>query len=329
MEVEGWTSTDLEVSCRTYNMPYQRETAFTGTVSAVNGQEISFAAADKLDTLLATGGAYYLEVTSGDNEGHRFDIASSSVNTITVAADADLYEAVAPFTTVPGTVPANLVGDTVAVRRHWTLNEVFPAAAFTAATSQSGADEVQIFAGGTWTIHWLYDDGGVPRWVNAADAGMADSGNALIVPGQGMFFQNRHSSASLLAYGEVRANDFVRPHAAGNNLVGGGYPLSQSANGLGGRAMNIATGFFANRDFKAADSIFIWKADTMVNAPGYDTYYLVDASSVVPGMRRWVKVGDPTLADRDAEVTLHGNRAAFVRSRNGAPQYTSPAPWTP
>jgi uncharacterized repeat protein (TIGR01451 family) len=329
MEVEGWTSTDLEVSCRTYNVPYQREAAFTGTISAVNGQQLVFADADKLDTLLASGGTYYLEVTSGENEGHRFDIQSATLNTITVAADADINAAIAPFNTLAGAAPATLVGDTVAVRRHWTLNEVFPAAAFTAAGGQSGADEVQIFAGGAWTIHWLYDDGGSPRWVNAADAGMANSGATLIVPGQGMFFQNRHSTASLLAYGEVRANDFVRPHSVGSNLVGGGYPLSQSANGTGGRAMNIASSFYAHRDFKAADSIFIWKADTMVNAPGYDTYYLVDATSVVPGMRQWVKVGDSTLANRDAQVTLHGNRAAFIRSRNGGPQYTSPLPWTP
>ena len=48
--------------------------------------------------LLAAGGAYYLEVTSGDNEGHRFDLVSTSTNTITLAADSDLHEAVAPFT---------------------------------------------------------------------------------------------------------------------------------------------------------------------------------------------------------------------------------------
>jgi hypothetical protein len=67
----------------------------------------------------------------------------------------------------------------------------------------------------------------------------------------------------------------------------------------------------------------------MINAPGYDTFYLADARAVFPGVLRWVKVGDPSLASRDAEVVLHGNRAAFVRSRTGVPQYTSPSPWTP
>jgi large repetitive protein len=328
-EVEGWTVTDLEICCQTYNMPYQRETAFTGTISEVNGQVLTFADADALDTLLATGGSFYLEVTSGDNEGHRFDIVSTSGNTVTVAEDANIHAGTAPFNTLAGTAPASLEGDTVAVRRHWTLDEVFPPSAFGATNSQSSADQVQVFAGGAWTIYWLYDASGSPRWVSVADAGNANMGANVIPPGQGVFFNNRHTAPSLLAYGEVRANDFVRPLAAGNNLVGGGYPIAQSANGTGGRAMNIATGFFANRDFKKADSIHIWRADTQINAPGYDGYYLVDATAVVAGVLRWVKIGDPSLSDRDAQVILHGNRAAFIRSHAGLGQYTSPSPWTP
>ena len=328
-EVEGWTETAMEICCRTYNMPYQRETAFTGTISAVNGQALTFAEADSLGALLATGGSFYIEVTSGDNEGHRFDIISASGNSLTVAEDANIHATTAPFNTKAGTAPASLVGDTVAVHRHWTLDEVFPPAAFGATGTMKTADEVQIFADGAWSLYWLYSNGGSPMWIKAGADSTINQGATVIAPGQGVFFNNRHVATSMLSYGEVRANDFVRPLAAGNNLVGGGYPLSQSANGTGGRAMNIATGFFASRDFKAADSIHIWKADTQINAPGYDGYYLVDATAVVAGVLRWVKVGDPSLSDRDAQVILHGNRAAFIRSRAGIGQYTSPSPWTP
>jgi uncharacterized protein (TIGR02597 family) len=327
-EVEGWTCTDLEICCRTYNVPYQRETAFTGTISEVIEEVFVFAAADDLGTLLASGGSHYIEVTSGDNEGRRFEIVSASGNTITVAA-ADLQPTEAPLDALAVTVPNTLVGDTVAVRRHWTLDEVFPAAGFGASDTMKTADEVQIFAGGAWSLYWLYSNGGSPMWVKAGADSTINQGSTIIPPGQGMFFNNRHTATSVLSYGEVRANDFVRPLEAGNNLLGGGYPLSQSPNGTGGRAMNIATGFFGSRDFKTADSIFIWKADTMINAPGYDTYYLADARTVFPDVLRWVKVGDASLAIRDAEVMLHGNRAAFVRTRDGVPQYTSPCPWTP
>ena len=42
--MEGWKETPLELCCRTYNNPYLRETAFTGTVSGVSGQNLVFAA---------------------------------------------------------------------------------------------------------------------------------------------------------------------------------------------------------------------------------------------------------------------------------------------
>ena len=242
-------------------------------------------------------------MTSGDNEGHRFDIASASGNTVTLANDASLHAAAAPFNTLTGAPPASLAGDQVAIRRHWTLDEIFPPTGFGATGSQSTADQVQVFSGGAWTIYWLYDDNdGNPataRWVDAADAGMADQGNAVIPPGQGMFFNNRTAATSILAYGEVRENDFIRPLAAGNNLVGGGYPVDQSATGAHGRAMNLAAGFFGSRDFKTADSFFVWNADATIGAPGYGTYFLLSSCSTAlpqPALIRWAKTGDASLA---------------------------------
>jgi uncharacterized protein (TIGR02597 family) len=328
-EVEGWTCTDLEICCQTYNVPYQRETAFTGTISDANGDELAFADADSLDTLLASGGSYYMEITSGNHEGQRFEIVSASGNTLTVAGAAEFQAASPSIGSLAVLPPSSLVGDTVAVRRHWTLDEVYPPAAFGSSNTLKTADEVQIFHGGAWSLYWLYSNAGSPMWIKAGADSTLNQGNTVIPPGQGMFFNNRHTVATIVSYGEVRTNNFVRPLEAGNNLVGGGYPVSQSANGSGGRAMNIATGFFGSRDFKTADSIFIWKADTLTQAAGYDTYYLADARSIFPDVLRWVKVGDPSLTIRDSEVILHGNRAAFVRSREGVPQYTSPSPWTP
>ncbi len=336
VEVEGWKETSLELCCRTYNVPFLREAAFTGTVSTVSGQNVGFAtsagSAD-LAGLLALGGSFYLEVISGDNEGHRFDIVSASGSTVTLASDGDLNAASAPFNTLVGALPANLVGDRIVIRRHWTLAEVFPPSGFGATGSQSTADQIQVFSGGAWTIYWLYDENdGNPataRWVDAADAGMANKGNVVIPPGQGMFFNNRTAAGSILAYGEVRENRFIRPLAIGSNLVGGGYPIDQSATGTGGRAMNLATGFFGSRDFKTADSIFVWKADTTIGAAGYTTYYLLNSVAPQPVMNRWVKQGDATLLSRDAEVSMPGNRAAFIRSKTGLSGYTMPTPWTP
>ena len=56
----------------------------------------------------------------------------------------------------------------------------------------------------------------------------------------------------------------------------------------------------------------------MINAPGYDTYYLLDASDRrSPTCCAGSRSAMPHSPIRDAEVMLHGNRAAFVRTRDG------------
>ena len=326
-EPEGWTETPLALCCRTYNNPYQREAIFTGTISAVNGQDILFTG-QTLDDLITPGVSYYVEVVSGENEGHRFDVTASAGEGLTLANDSDIHASTAPFNTLAGAAPASLVGDTVILRRHWTLAEMFPPSGFGASGAPNTADEVQLFFDGAWILFWNYDDSGNPRWVRSG-AGFADQGGTVIPPGWGSFFNNRTAVTSLLAYGEVRTNDFRRPLDSGNNLVGGGYPLDQSAAGPNGRAMTLAAGFHGSRDFKTADTIFLWNKDANATASGYGTYFLLNGAPVFPGLLNWAKVGDNTAASRDAEVLLLENRAVFVRSKNGLESYTSPAPWTP
>ncbi len=331
-EVEGWKETPIELSCQTYNNPYLRETVFTGTVGTVNGQNLTFAnSAGSVDlaTLLTGGVSYYLEVTSGDNEGQRFDVASANGDTLTLTSDGNLYLATPPFNTLTGALPATLAGDTVVLRRHWTLNEIFPPSGFGASGSQSTADEVQVFAGGAWRIYWLYNDGTQSRWVDVADGLMVDQGSTVIPPGQGMFFNDRTTTKSVLAYGEVRANQFVQPLAAGYNLIGGGYPVDQSAAGPGGRAMTLSAGFFGSRDFKTADSFFTWKADSTVGAAGYTQDYLLNTAPINPLLLRWIRVGDVGITPRDNQILLPGNRATFLRAAASLPNYGYPNPWTP
>ncbi len=281
-----------------------------------------------LTTLLASGGTFYLEVTSGGFEGHRFDIASASGSTITLTNDSDLYSAHAPDNTLTGPPPAGLVGSEFVVRRHWALGENFPVDSFGGTDDRNTADQVQMFTSGTWTIFWLYDDGvAAPYWV-AMGSGAVDQGASVLAPGRGMFFNNRTAPGSILAYGEVRENDFIRPLESGSNLVGGGYPIDQSATGTGSRMMD-AGDFTGTRDFKTADSFFFWKTDTVIGEKGYDTYYLLDNTPKVPLVQRWVKVGDASLLARDSELLLLGNRSVFLRSATGLETYTIPSPWAP
>jgi hypothetical protein len=332
-EPEGWRRTGLNLCCQTYNTPYLQETEFTGTIDAVSGQSIEFGTEVDLSGVLTPGFSYFVEVTSGENEGQRFDVVSASGQNLTLALDSDIHAATAPFNTIAGALPASLAADTVALRRHRTLGEMFPPQSFDATASQSTADQVQIMVAGGWNMYWLYDEGdanpATARWVQMGDSGMADRAGTIIPSGQGLFYNNRTVVNTALAYGEVRTNDFIRPLQSGSNLVGGGFPVDQSAAASNGREMLLVNGFFGSRDFKAADSFFLWNADDSSSALGYSTYFLVDSTAPFPVITRWAKVGDATLLARDAEILFRSNRAAVVRSKNGINTYTNHAPWTP
>ncbi len=331
-EVEGWVETEFGLGCRTYNNPFLPCAVFSGTVDGVDGFGLNLATgaggADLAD-LLQPGISYYVEIVSGDREGHRFDIVAADGGVVTVADDDSLGAATPPFNTRAGALPADLAGDLVTVRRHRTLGELFPADAFGATGSQSSADQVQVFAGGAWTIYWLYDDAGTPRWVRAGDSALADQAATVIPPGQGVFFNSRNTNASVLSYGGVRANAFVRPLAEGANFVGGGHPVDQSAGGGGGRAMNTAQGFIGDRDFKKAEQFFIWKGDASDGASGYDTWFLLNGAPVQPSLIQWTKTGDAGLAPAGSQILFLGDRSTFIDVNADLESYSIPVPWTP
>ena len=344
-DVLGWTETNLGPTnpnpyvegCSTYNNPYLHCSTFTGTVDTpggVSGRTLSFTNSNanpniSIASLLAPGTAYYLEVVSGTYEGHRFDVESATANTVTLAADTNVC-AGPPFNTLDS-VPTGLSGARVILRSHRTLGEMFPVGSFHADTGPQTADQVQTFAAGAWTTYWL-KTGTPATWVELGGDG-SNKAATVIPPGQGMFVLRRLSPIAILAYGEVRENKFIRPlckavSGPGLNLVGGGYPVDQSANGTAGRAMNYASaGFFGSRDFKTADSFFVWQGDTTTGANSYDTYWLLHSTS--PVRDQWVMAGDATLASKDATSLLLSDRAVFIRAAGDLHTYSDPSPWTP
>ena len=280
-----------------------------------------------LDTLLNL-------TSKAEYEGQRFDVVSASGDALTLALDSDIHADTAPFNTIAGVLPMTLAGDMVAIRRHWTLGGLFPSSEFVSANVHTAADVVQTFANGVWTNYFLYDDGLLPydpRWVKVGDGTMADQAGVVSPPGQGMFVIKRGAATSILSYGEVRTNDFIRPLAAGNTLVGGGFPIDQSPNNPSAidREMNPGVGFFGSRDFKTADSIMVWNGDTTPGNNGYSTYYLLDNSPRLPAVLKWVKQTDVTQISRDAELLMQGDRSVFIRTNSALPSYVMPNPWTP
>jgi len=330
-EVEGWKETSL-ASCATYNNPFLNETAFTGTIDAVAGQGLTFV--NPVGLTITQAGSFYLEVTGGTYAGHRFDVAAASGYSVTLSAYDSQKPAAGLFNTLP-TVPA-LAGAPVVIRAHRTLAQMFPVGSFLAADTQTASDLVQIFANGAWTNYWL-KDGSPRKWVLVGDGNFADCANTVLPPGQGMFVVRRGSPAvSMLAYGEVRANDFIRPLAIANNLVAGGFPLDQSAVGVHSRQMNLTenlgasqpNSFFGSRDFSTADSFFVWKADTPAGGAGYDTYFLLSKTSA-PSVLKWVKAGDSSVTNQNDGKVFYGDRSVFIRRAGALDTYRIPCPWAP
>jgi uncharacterized repeat protein (TIGR01451 family) len=365
-EVLGWTETALGtttpdvVCCQTYNNPYLHCSSFTGTVDVTNGvsgQTLGFVNSvgpnppwDLANLLPPVAGAlpafyyYCLEVSLGDNPGQRFDVASVTANTLTVASDTDLCAGTPPFNTLivdpapipPATsLPASLAGDAVVVRRHWTLGELFPVSRFVASADAASADQVQTYTPGLapWTTYWLKNT--TPAtWVELGGDG-TNKAATVIAPGQGLFVLKRSTPTTLLAYGEVRNNDFIRPLCIDLNLVGGGYPLDQSATGVGTRQMNLTAQpnlpvvFYGSRDFSTADSFFLWQGDASPGANSYDSFFLLNGAPTQPSWIKWVKVGDKNLTSQDAVKFFLGDRAAFLRVKYDLHTYRIPTPWSP
>jgi hypothetical protein len=351
-DVLGFTQTTLNVQCSTYNNPYLHCARFSGTVAVggVSGQTLTFVSttpvpswsiADFLPTSDSLGPiSYYLEVTSGDYQGHRFDVVSAGQNSVTLAPDTNPYLATPPFNTLDTAPPSDLAEASVLIRPHWRLAEQFPPAGFQAdpGFDPYSSDQVQVYAGGAWTTYFLY--AGTPaKWVLLGDGSKTDQGSTVLPPGQGVFVSKLGSSQDVLMFGEVRQNDFIRPlQGSGSggtisNLVGGGFPIDQKATGEGSRAMRIedravTNGFYGDRDFKKADSFSIWQGDATPGASGYDTCFRFSNAS--PEALWWAQVGDKDLRDDTLTYTRFlSDRSVFIRSKNGLPKYTIPCPWAP
>jgi len=342
-EVLGWTETTLEPGTSTFNKPYLDTPVFSGTVGLVNGQTLDFTTsaggknlADFIPAL--PGVAYYLEVSSGANEGQRFDVLSASGSAVTLANASDLYAATPPYNTLIGAPPVSLAGASVLIRQHWTLDSMFPPDGLGASTSQATANTVQV---GESKTYWLYYDAatGESHWADFADTTlMTNQGAVVIPPGQGVLFHNNLDNPSnspspspfvILNYGEVRMNEFVRPLAAGKNLVGGGYPMAQSATGTDSRQMTLANGFFGSLDAATANSFQIYNADTTFGSTDQTTYYLRNDPSQTPPLIAWVRFDAAALNPCDSENLFLGNRAAYINPATALPAYHYAKPWKP
>jgi uncharacterized repeat protein (TIGR01451 family) len=315
--VFGWLESEFGVECRSYSNPFLSCASLRATVTAASGSALTL---DADVPPLGSGVSSYLEIVNGVLEGQRFDIAAASGNTVTLANAVELCSGQAPFNTVTGAPGSGVIGAAVVIREHATLDTRFPVQSFEAANDPTVADQITVRDGDSVRCYWLYDDNGVSRWVLTGDSNLDDRGAVVLPPGHGVWVTSR-SSKALLAYGQVRANDFVRPLCQGLNAVSGGYPITQSAVE---REYSLASGFTGHPDFVQADQFLIWNGDNISGRQGYQAFYLSDFYSP----ERWIKTADVFRSDVKTQPLFIRDRAVFLDLKQDLPAYRNPVPWS-
>jgi hypothetical protein len=259
---------------------------------------------------------YYIEITGGTLEGQRFEIdeaATDAGDAVTLVLDSG-----SPLNT-KSPVP-DLSGSPFVIREHYTWEELFPPASLQQGTSDANSDVIFVRNGTAWEKYFLSSASG-GTWVNAAGAPL-DQNSRVLAPCEGVFLVRKGAPLDLMLLGEVRDNDFACPLAAGQQMVGSGYPLDLSP---AQRDISVASGFTGGTSLVSGDQILTWKADTTMLPTDhvYQTAWLVGA-----GYDRWVNAGDSALVDQSAFAYFLRNHAVIMNLRNAQPDHVDPAPWT-
>jgi uncharacterized repeat protein (TIGR01451 family) len=315
----GWGTKVMPVGCQSGGQPYLKCAIFSGGVDGVTGSVLDIttsAGGSSLVGQFVVGAQYYVEVTSGDNAGHRWDVLEASTTATSIAID----------TASPGntkaTVPANLAGDSIVVRQHLTFAEAYPPASFTGHTDPALADRLLFFdrTVGAFRVFWLFN-GSTKRWVAAGDAFLTNRNNDVLDPCAGHFVHPKTNSVTQVYTGEIRENAFACPLMTGNNLITGGWPIDLSPAQM---AMTNASGFTGNRDPAKSDRLHLWVGDTVPGTEGYDThFYLVRGA-----LNQWTTSANANIANEN-NVSFLKAHGGFSLQMISPVDWVIPRPWTP
>ena len=339
----GWQDHVVQPFCETFADPLLSQCLFVGSIDAVTGSVLDLASSTGSGDLteLLSGGSYYIEVTSGENEGARYDIELVEADSITLAADDDIFSGVTLTSDTSSgaahntstVVPADLVGDTIVIREHMTFNNLFP-------IDDPATPEVEGFASGPSQVlsarifsydqvtdaletFWLFENAGDPIWV--AVGSFDDIGDTIVAPGVGLFTHNLTGAApfTILQEGQVRTNDAIVPLIEGNTLVASVFPVDQSADD---RDMtNAEQGFTGSGDPANSDRVQIWGDDENTTGTIHLCY---DVTFYVQPLNQWSDSEDINLTDRTADDIFKCDRSVIytIETSGGLPEFTIPNP---
>ena len=314
--VLGWHKRTFQTGNNTLGLAFAGETVFSGVVSGFYGAAAEFS--EPVATWFTPGADYYLEVVSGPIAGHRLEIDEAASMGTTLA----LQPAHTRSTTL--NVSTGLVGSQVIVRRHRTLGEVLPPAAFKATRSPATADAVNFYnaSQARWESFWLYAAAGGAHWVNQSDVDLISANGRVIDPAEGLFVRCRTAPAAHAHAGEVRRGAFAMPLKAGNNWIASPWAVVSTFNQ---RLMNQTQGFVPSANPTLADRVQIWGGDDVPSQATYTQFIYVKLGADA----WWARSSDTSLADVGNEPAFAPGRACFIQARTARPNWVMPSPFPP
>ncbi|MBX7207142.1 MAG: DUF1349 domain-containing protein [Verrucomicrobiaceae bacterium] len=309
----GFTRAAYPVGTATAGVPFATPALGTAMTTGVSADSLT------LDRAAPSfgGASCYLEVTRGVNEGQRFEIdeEASTGGRLVIEANA--------ARSTLATLPSSLVGDTIAIRAHRTVSEMFPETLFRGTSQRSTADRLLFYNGSAFEALWLWKRAdGYQQWTREDDATLANAGGRIIDETEGVLVQARSEPVNLTFSGIVRANAISLPLKAGTKLIANPWPGAQSATSLG---MTLANGLIGSRNASSADQIHIWKGDAANGTAGYATEFLLNSGP----LQQWTATGDASLTNLNDALLFGTMRAAFIKSVADKPSFVVPLVWRP
>jgi uncharacterized repeat protein (TIGR01451 family) len=312
--VQGWCRQNIVGKYQTYGLNFSSMPAFTGVINSTTTSVVFSTSSGKgqnLSTYLTVGGQFYLELTDGSSEGHRFEIASGALDSFVLN--------LASVHNTTHVLPADLAGSHFVVRRHDTLGGVYANAEWNRSSSPNSADQVLFYNGSGYDTYYNLS---VTTWAKQG-SGFTNRGGLVIAPGTGMMVvhSNPADTNELLEVGDLRYNDFRRPLRQGSNglnFMDLGHPFSQSPASLN---MIESNGFVRASSPNAATQIQNWNGDSTPNTQGWTTNFLLTATG-------WRTQGN-TILNTSNDLLFRECRSNFVLVRQDNLAWTHLLPWLP
>lgn len=303
-----FASVPLPTRNQTFGMPLATAPIFFGAVDQVNGNALDLTTAVGSGSILGaieSGKSYFVEVTSGDFEGHRWELNEG----VSTATSVTLDPAAALSTR--SSVPATLVGQTVAIRVYWRINDLFSGTDLVGATSMPAAPRITFYdkVAGRFQALWRFSNGSITRWLRDGDATLSDAGLTSLDVCRGWFINPGAGAAIVRVAGIVRTNLVACDITGGSNLISIPSVVPKAPLDY---LMTVDGGMTGSTNQAVADRLRFWRGDTEATE-GYTGYWLYKT----PSLERWLKDGDANLTDYTQATLFSPFRGFFLLSSNG------------